>query len=321
MKPITQISSFKEGASIQGFYLCVEKHLRHTRAGDLYLDLILRDNSGTVPAKIWDKVDEFNEKFSAGNPVAIKGNIESFKDRLQLVIKKINIASVKNYGRYGFDPSLIVPTSPYNPNKMWKRVVQIIGKMKNPFLKKVVSNIFREHKDKLLIHPASVMMHHNYRSGFLEHILSMAKIAEKLTPIYKLDQDLVMAGVLLHDIGKLTEISSSLEAEYTDEGNFIGHIVIGRDMVREACAKIKGFPKILQQQLEHIILSHQGKFEWQSPKQPSFEEALLVHFIDNMDAKMNLMKLALEEDQQDGKWTDRKNIFRTALYKGIDESK
>ena len=321
MKPITQISSFKEGTSIQGFYLCVEKHLRHTRAGDLYLDLILRDNSGTVPAKVWDKVDEFNEKFSAGNPVAIKGNIESFKDRLQLVIKKINIASVKNYGRYGFDPSLIVPTSPYNPNKMWKRVVQIIGKMKNPFLKKIVSNIFREHKDKLLIHPASVMMHHNYRSGFLEHILSMAKIAEKLTPIYKLDQDLVMAGVLLHDIGKLTEISSSLEAEYTDEGNFIGHIVIGRDMVREACAKIKGFPKILQQQLEHIILSHQGKFEWQSPKQPSFEEALLVHFIDNMDAKMNLMKLALEEDQQDGKWTDRKNIFRTALYKGIDESK
>jgi len=321
MKPITQISSFKEGASIQGFYLCVEKHLRHTRAGDLYLDLILRDNSGTVPAKVWDKVDEFNEKFSAGNPVAIKGNIESFKDRLQLVIKKINIASVKNYGRYGFDPSLIVPTSPYNPNKMWKRVVQIIGKMKNPFLKKVVSNIFREHKDKLLIHPASVMMHHNYRSGFLEHILSMAKIAEKLTPIYKLDQDLVMAGVLLHDIGKLTEISSSLEAEYTDEGNFIGHIVIGRDMVREACAKIKGFPKILQQQLEHIILSHQGKFERQSPKQPSFEEALLVHFIDNLDAKMNLMKLALEEDQQDGKWTDRKNIFRTALYKGIDGSK
>jgi len=321
MKPITQISSFKEGTSIQGFYLCVEKHLRHTRAGDLYLDLILRDNSGTVPAKIWDKVDEFNEKFSAGNPVAIKGNIESFKDRLQLVIKKINIASVKNYGRYGFDPSLIVPTSPYNPNKMWKRVVQIIGKMKNPFLKKVVSNIFREHKDKLLIHPASVMMHHNYRSGFLEHILSMAKIAEKLTPLYKLDQDLVMAGVLLHDIGKLTEISSSLEAEYTDEGNFIGHIVIGRDMVREASGKIKGFPKILQQQLEHIILSHQGKFEWQSPKQPSFEEALLVHFIDNMDAKMNLMKLALEEDQQDGKWTDRKNIFRTALYKGIDGSK
>lgn len=321
MKPITQISSFKEGTSIQGFYLCVEKHLRHTRAGDLYLDLILRDNSGTVPAKIWDKVDEFNEKFYAGNPVAIKGNIESFKDRLQLVIKKINIASVKNYGRYGFDPSLIVPTSPYNPNKMWKRVVQIIGKMKNPFLKKVVSNIFREHKDKLLIHPASVMMHHNYRSGFLEHILSMAKIAEKLTPLYKLDQDLVMAGVLLHDIGKLTEISSSLEAEYTDEGNFIGHIVIGRDMVREASGKIKGFPKILQQQLEHIILSHQGKFEWQSPKQPSFEEALLVHFIDNMDAKMNLMKLALEEDQQDGKWTDRKNIFRTALYKGIDGSK
>ncbi len=321
MKSITQISSFKEGTSIQGFYLCIEKHLRHTRAGDLYLDVVLRDNTGTVHAKVWDKVDEFNEKFSAGNPVAVKGNVESFQDRPQLVIKKINTASVQHYGRYGYDPVLIVPASPYDPQTMWKTVVQIISKMKNTFLKKVVSSIYREHKEQLLLHPASVMMHHNYRSGFMEHVLSMAKIAEKLTPLYMVDHDLVMAGVLLHDIGKLIEISPDLEAEYTDDGNFIGHIVIGRDMVREAIAAIKGFPKELQQKLEHIILSHQGRYEWQSPKQPNFQEALLVHLIDNLDAKMNMMKQAIEEDQQVGKWTDRKNIFHTALFKGIDESK
>ena len=321
MKSITQISSFKEGVSIQGFYLCVEKHLRHTRAGDLYLDVVLRDNTGTVHAKIWDKVDELNEKFSAGDPVAVKGNVETFQDRHQLVIKKINTASVQHYGRYGYDPALIVPTSPYDPKKMWKEVVQIIGKMKNLYLKKVVSSIYRENKEQLLIQPASVSMHHNYRSGFLEHVLSMAKIAEELTPFYKLDKDLVIAGVLLHDIGKLIEISADLEAEYTDDGNFIGHIVIGRDMVLDTISGLKGFPEELQQKLEHIILSHQGRYEWQSPKHPSFEEALLVHLIDNLDAKMNLMKLALEEDQQEGKWTDRKNIFRTALYKGMDESK
>ena len=320
MKSITQISSFKEGATIQGFYLCVEKHLRHTRAGDLYLDVVLRDNSGTVHAKVWDKVDELNDKFSAGDPVAGKGNVETFQDRPQLVIKKINTASVQHYGRYGYDPALIVPASPYDPKKMWREVVQVIEKMKNPYLKKVVSTIYHENKDQLLIHPASVMMHHNYRSGFLEHVLSMAKIAEKLATFYKLDKDLVIAGVFLHDIGKLIEISPDLEAEYSDDGNFIGHIVIGRDMVRETIAGIKGFPEELQQKLEHIILSHQGRYEWQSPKQPSFQEALLVHLIDNLDAKMNLMKLALEEDQQDGKWTDRKNIFRTALYKGMDES-
>jgi 3'-5' exoribonuclease len=246
--------------------------------------------------------------------------VETFQDRPQLVIKKINTASVQHYGRYGYDPALIVPASPYDPKKMWREVVQVIEKMKNPYLKKVVSTIYHENKDQLLIHPASVMMHHNYRSGFLEHVLSMAKIAEKLATFYKLDKDLVIAGVFLHDIGKLIEISPDLEAEYSDDGNFIGHIVIGRDMVRETIAGIKGFPEELQQKLEHIILSHQGRYEWQSPKQPSFQEALLVHLIDNLDAKMNLMKLALEEDQQDGKWTDRKNIFRTALYKGMDES-
>lgn len=318
MKSITKISSFKEGASIQGFYLCVEKHLRHTRAGDLYLDVILRDNSGTVHAKVWDKVDEMNDKFFSGEPVAVKGNVETFQDRHQLVIKKINKASVQHYGRYGYDPALIVPASPYDPQKMWKKLVSIIGKMKDAHLKKVVSTIYRENKDQLLIHPASVSMHHNYRSGFLEHVLSMAKIADTLAPFYKLNKDLVVAGVLLHDIGKLKEISSELEADYTDDGNFIGHIVIGRDMVNDVIKKIKGFPKDLQKKLDHIILSHQGRYEWQSPKQPAFEEALLVHLIDNLDAKMNLMKLAIEEDHSDGHWTDRKNIFRTALYKGAD---
>jgi len=320
MKEITQISSFKEGMSIQGFFLCVEKHLRHTRTGGLYIDLVLRDNTGTVHAKIWDKVAEFDEKFSSGDPVAIKGNVESFQERHQLVIKKISKASVQYYGRYGYDPALVVPTSPYDTKKMWKEVVDIIGKIKNPFLKKVVSSIYKEHKEKIQVHPASVVMHHNYRSGFLEHVLSMAKIANKISGSFDVDRDLVLAGVLLHDIGKLEEISEDMEAAYTDSGNFIGHIVIGRDMVKAAAAKIKKFPKELLQKLEHIILSHQGRFEWHSPKQPVFPEAMLVHMIDNMDAKMNLMKLAIEDDHDKGKWTDRKNIFRTSLYKGSDES-
>ncbi len=320
MKQIVRIDEFKEGASIQGFFLCVEKHLRYTRNGDLYLDLVLRDNTGTVHAKIWDKVAELNEKFSSGDPVAVKGNVESFQERHQLVIAKISKASVQYYGRFGYDPALVVPTSPHDRKKMWKEVVDIIGKIKNPFLKKVVSSIYKEHKEKLLIHPASVVMHHNYRSGFLEHVLSMAKIANQLSGLYDVDCDLVVAGVLLHDIGKLEEISEDMEAEYTDSGNFIGHIVLGRDMVQAAAMKIKKFPKELLQKLEHIILSHQGRFEWQSPKQPAFPEAMLVHMIDNMDAKMNLLKLAIEGDQNKRKWTDKKNIFRTPLYKGPDES-
>jgi 3'-5' exoribonuclease len=181
--------------------------------------------------------------------------------------------------------------------------------------------IYRENKEILLVHPASVKMHHNYRSGFIEHVHSMAEIADQLAVHYQMDRDLLIAGVFLHDIGKIIEISSDLEAEYTDEGNFIGHIVIGRDMIRAAVKKITNFPEDIQLKLEHMILSHQGKYKWQSPKKPKIREALLLHLIDNMDAKMNLFVLALEESTEEGDWTDRQNYFRIPLYKGDNETK
>ena len=321
MKTITCIANFKDGDSIQGFYLCVEKHLRHTRSRDLFLDLQLRDRTGSINGKIWDNVDKLNEKFNAGDPVAVSGNVDSFKERPQLIVKKINRASVQYYGRYGYDPSLIVPASSKNPNDMWKVITKIIRSIKSNPLRKLVSMIYRENKDILLVHPASVKMHHNYRSGFIEHVLSMAEIADQLAVHYQLDRDLLIAGVFLHDIGKIIEISSDLEAEYTDQGNFIGHIVIGRDIVRSAAKKITNFPEDVQIKLEHMILSHQGKYEWQSPKKPKIREALLLHLIDNMDAKMNLFALALEESAEDGDWTDRHNYFRIPLYKGDNETK
>lgn len=320
MKKLTSIEKFKEGDSIQGFFLCVEKHLRHTRSGDLYLDLTLRDITGHISGKIWDNVAEMNEKFDSGQAVVVSGDVESFMDRPQLVVRKINKATVQHYSRYGFDPALVVPSSKNDPVKMWKSVEKFINGMKDKHLRTLVANIYKSNKEKLLVHPASVKMHHNFRSGFLEHILTMGTIAQKISPLYNVDQDLVLAGVFLHDIGKLDEINSEYEAEYTDEGNLIGHIVLGRDMVREAMKKIQDFPEDLAQKMEHIILSHQGRYEWQSPKMPSFPEALLVHLIDVLDAKMNLMDIALEEDQEPGKFTNRHNYFRIPLLKK-DESK
>ncbi len=320
MKKLSSIENFKEGDSIQGFYLCVQKHIRHTRSGDLYLDLKLRDISGHISGKIWDTVSELNEKFEAGDAVVVSGDVESFMDRLQLVVRKINKATVQHYSRYGFDPAHIVPTSKKDPIKMWNEIEDIINGMKNEYLQSLVATIYKSNKKQLMIHPASVKMHHNFRSGFLEHILTMAQIAKKISPLYSVDLDLVLAGVLLHDIGKLKEINSEYEAEYTDEGNLIGHIVIGRDMVLSAINKIRKFPEDLSQKMEHIILSHQGKYEWQSPKMPSFPEALLVHMIDIMDAKMNLMDIAYTEDHEPGKFTNRHNYFRIPLLKK-DESK
>ena len=184
MKSIVTISKFKEGDTVQGFYLCVEKHLRHTRAGDLYLDLVLKDQTGQVQGKVWDKVEKFRQKFSSGDAVAIKGDVELFIDRLQLNVKRINKATVQNYARYGFDPALVIPTAEDDPKDMWKEINKIIGKIENLNLKKLCHNIYLENKEKLLTHPASISMHHNYRSGLLEHILSMVRLANHLSPHY-----------------------------------------------------------------------------------------------------------------------------------------
>ena len=162
-------------------------------------------------------------------------------------------------------------------------------------------------------------MHHNYRSGLLEHTLSMIKIGESLAVHYNVDKDLLMTGIFLHDIGKVKEITSEFEATYSDEGNLIGHIVLGRDIAVKAAEKIKDFPPELLQKVEHLILSHQGLYEWQSPKKPKFKEALLLHLIDNLDAKMNLMEKTIEEDVEEGKWTSRRNYFRIPLLKNNAE--
>ena len=137
MKSIIPISKFKSGETIQGFYLCVEKYLRHTRSGELYLDLLLKDQTGQINAKVWDNVKEYEKKFKSGDPVALKGQVDLFLDKLQLNIKRINKATIQNYARYGFDPSLIVPTAKEDPKKMWKEVIKVVRSFKDPFLKKL----------------------------------------------------------------------------------------------------------------------------------------------------------------------------------------
>ncbi|NHZ85292.1 MAG: HD domain-containing protein [Planctomycetia bacterium] len=315
MKAITQISEFKEGADIRGFFLCVEKHLRNTRSGDLYLDLVLRDRTGQINAKLWKEVSEYHKKFSAGDAVVIAGQVDVYLDKLQLNIKKINVASVQSYGRYGYDPALIVPSAKSDVKQMWQELTSYIKKIDNKYLKMLVNSIYKEYKSKLLTHPASVVMHHNYRSGLLEHTLSMAQTGIFLAKHYRVDTDLLMTGIFLHDIGKVKEITSELEASYSDEGNLIGHIVLGRDIAIKVANKIKDFPPDLLQKVEHLILSHQGQYEWQSPKKPKLREALLLHLIDNMDAKMNLMEKAIVEDVEEGKWTSRRNYFRIQILK------
>ena len=315
MKKLTNINDFKEGALVQGFFLCASKNLRHSRTGDLFLDLELRDITGHISAKIWENVDNLDKKFSAGNAVAVSGIVEHFIDHNQLIIKKINKATVQYYGRYGFDPAKIVPSSKLNPKKMWIESEMIINSLKDKYLKLLVTNIYNLNKKKIMYHPASINMHYNYRSGFLEHILKMAKISKKIVSLYNVNKDLVIAGVFLHKIGKIKEISSEYLLTNTSKGNLIGHNVLGRDMVRHEISKIKGFPIQYSKKIEHIILSHQGRYEWKSHKLPSFPEALLIHLIGFSDSRMNLMSLAIDNDKEVGSFTNKFNYFGIPILK------
>ena len=315
MKKITPIHKFKEGMTIQGFYLCVDKHVRHTRTGELFIDLVLRDKTGQIHGKIWDKVKSFNENFNSGEAVVAKADVSSYQGRLQLEIKKIGRASVQTHGRYGYDPTLIVPSSEKDPKGMWEDLHELVKKIKNRRLKKLVTQIYKENKESIFVCPASLTSHYNYRSGLLECILSMSRVALDLTERYNADRDLLLTGILLHDIGKVKELSSGLESEVTDEGNFIGHSVLSRDMVKEVAGTMDGFPVDLLLKLEHMILAHRGQLEWRSSRKPNFPEALLLHQIHHLEKHMNLIKMALEQDEEDSDWTSRNNHLFIPFYK------
>jgi 3'-5' exoribonuclease len=319
MKKLNPINTFTEGDKVQGFYLCIDKHLRFTRGGDLYIDLELRDVTGHISAKIWDNVSLLNDKFSAGNAVAVSGQVEIFLEKPQLIIKKINKATIQHYGRYGFDPSMVVPSSKKDPKKMWAQIEQLIDGIKNSSIKRLIKIVYNSNKKRLLVIPGSINMHYSYRSGYMEQIISTSSVAKKICAIYNVDRDLVLAGIFLHGIGKVSEINSEYEVDFTTEGYLIGHSVISRDIVKEAIQKIKNFPRNFSEMIEHIILNCNNALGFDFQKQPLFPEALLVRHIIVLDAKMNLISDVLSKDQEKGYFTSRHNFFKVPIFKN-DES-
>ena len=315
MMKIIPISKFKEGQIVQGFYLCVEKKIRHTRAGDLFIDIWLRDQTGKVQAKIWKKVKELDKKFSVGDAVAAKGTVEVFVDEFQLVIEHINKATVQRYARYGFNPALVVPTSPYDAQKMWKEIVGVIRSIKNPLIKKLIFNVYTENKQKLLKFPATVMHQYSYRSGFLEQSISLVRTGKFMAKHYKLDLDIVIAGLLLFDIGKLDSIDSNYQPNLSKAGNLLGHVALGRNKIMSAAKKIKNFPNELLLQIEHMMLAQHNFNQGQSIVTPMFKEALLVCMLTGLDSQMSIMKKIIEEDADNQDFTSHYNFFRTPIYK------
>jgi 3'-5' exoribonuclease len=313
--PLSTVRSFKINEEVRAYLLLKEKHLRITREGKPFLDVILSDRSGSITGKIWDNAGEIEPMIETGSPVGVRAIVEEFHGRPQLNITRIVPVNEEDFASKGFSWELILPHTEKNTERLWKFIEKSVQNVSDPYLNALLQALIIKNRDKLIKHPGSLRLHHATIGGLLEHLVYMLNLGTHAAKQYELDTELVVCGILLHDIGKLSELSGYPNNIFTDAGNFIGHVVLGYNMVEKSIADIPDFPEELAFKIKHIILSHQGDFEYQSPKKPVLPEALLIHYLDEMDARMDMMKTAIGQELDDGDWTSIKNYFRTPLYK------
>lgn len=282
------IESFREGERINDVYLCKFKQAALTKAGKPYDNVVLQDKTGTIDAKIWDPGSIGIDEFDVMDYVCITGDITSFQGNLQLSIKR-----ARKVGEGEYDPKDYLPVSEYDIDGMFMELMGYINSIKNPYLSKLLHNFFDDaaFEKRFKFHSAAKSVHHGFVGGLLEHTLSVTRNCDFFAKNYRiLNRDLLLTAAMFHDVGKLSELSTFPENDYTDAGNLLGHIVIGCEWIGEEIRKIDGFPTVLANELKHCILAHHGELEFGSPKKPALVEALCLSFADNLDAKMETMK-------------------------------
>ncbi|AZV60969.1 3'-5' exoribonuclease YhaM [Peribacillus castrilensis] len=268
--------------------------------GKPFLTLILCDKTGEIEAKLWD-VSEADEKtYSAEATVKVQGEVQNYRGRSQLKIRNIRITSDTD----GVTKADLIQTAPLSQEEMMETITQYIFEMRNPNIQRVTRHLIKKYQNEFLTFPAATKNHHEYMSGLAYHVVSMLGLAKAISTLYpSLNKDLLYAGVILHDLGKVHELSGPVSTVYTVEGNLLGHITIMVNEVGKAAEEL-GIEAEEIMILKHLILSHHGKAEWGSPKPPMVREAEVLHYIDNMDAKINMMDRALEKVKP-GEFTER----------------
>ncbi len=289
------VRSWQSGDTVQGFALLTKKELRQDKNGKSFMDLEVADASGSMAAKIWADSPAMQGQFEVHRFIAFRGLVKLYKEQLQLSIDECRETTDEDH-KHGFDESLLVPSTREDIGDLWRRLTFLMTEqVERPVLRRLASETMEIYGAALREHPAAKGMHHAYRGGLLEHVVSMAEFAVAVAGHWKeLDRDLLLIGVLFHDLGKLYELGAMPANDYTLVGRLIGHVVIGRDLLRDRCAAIPDFPADLQLHLEHLILSHQGKKEYASPVEPMTVEAVALHFIDDLDSKLNQLRNARE---------------------------
>jgi 3'-5' exoribonuclease len=311
------IKDIKENDKVRGDYLVASKTVGQTRQGNSFLTLTLTDKTGTIEARVWDKVEELSAQFREHDVVTITGQASTYRNQVQIQIHELkqNTSPV--------DPAVFQESTPKDIPHMLSELKRLVHEIENSHLRTLIDSFLADHRfiSQFKKAPAAKYFHHGYLGGLLEHTLAVSQMAVKLAEQYPdLDRDLLLAGAMLHDIGKIDELKFDLSIEYSDQGRLLGHIVLGVLMVEERLKSMKDFPTELATRLKHLILSHHGEFDFGSPKRPKFLEAFALHLIDDLDAKINGLSKLLKEDRQEGSWTAFNHLFQRYFYKGSSTS-
>jgi 3'-5' exoribonuclease len=306
------------GDRVNDLFLVTDKNLAVSQKGAPYLSLRIRDKTGTMDARVWENAEELNRRFAAGDIVEIRARAVSFRNTIQL-----SISQIMKIDNHGIEPADYSPSTSYDIDDMFKELQRIAGTVTSPHLRALLESIFSD--DELVFAlkraPAAKGMHHPYIGGLLEHTLSVTRLLNKAAEHYReINRDILLTGGILHDIGKIHELSFKRLINYTDQGRLIGHIVLGVELVNRKIETIEGFPEQLALELRHILLSHHGVLEYGSPKRPKTPEAVIVNMIDDMDAKVNAFLGFIDSAGEDGSdWTPYHRLFERFIYKGTSK--
>lgn len=308
------IETFHEGNHISDIYLCKTKQIQLTKTGKEYGNLILQDKTGTIEAKIWDLSSPGVGEFDAMDYVHIEADVTLFQNANQLNVRRIRTAREGEYVEADY-----LPVSKKEIGKMYEELLGFVRSVKNPWLNQLLSGYFVEDKEfakAFQFHSAAKTVHHGFVGGLLEHTLSVVKLCDYYAGYYKtLNRDLLLTAAMFHDIGKMRELSRFPENDYTDDGQLLGHIMIGTEMISERIRQIPDFPPRLASELKHCILAHHGELEYGSPKKPALLEALALNFADNTDAKMETMIEALAAGGTNKGWLGYNRLLETNIRK------
>lgn len=311
--PKQLVSELEPGGEVKSVFVVARKELRKTKAGAPYLALELADKSGKVDARVWDNALRYKDAFAEQDYIAVSGRVEKYREQVQVVVNSLRRCSDDEVDVSDF--LRVVGTDRVALEGELRQAAEEIG---NLHLKGLLLAFLNDPEFMRLFTsaPAAKNYHHPYIGGLLEHTASTVRICRLLCDLYPdIDRDLLVAAAMLHDIGKVHELAYEKAIDYTDAGRFLGHLLLADQMLREKMAGMPSFPPELALRLRHAVLSHHGELEWGSPKRPKTLEAIVLHHVDNLDAKVNSFREIVERSvESESPWTDVKNLFKRPLY-------